>query len=89
MEILRRVYLGLFAALIFGGFPALFCAVVTWRVVRARREGVWVARKMGRLCRWTLQDHPDRFRTAITHNTILAVGLGLIAGAAMIWVFLA
>ena len=29
MEILMRVYLGLFAALIFGGFPALFCAVVT------------------------------------------------------------
>ena len=89
MEILTRIYLGLFAALIFGGFPALLCAVVTWKVVRARREGVWVPRTMGRLRRWTVQDHPDKFWTAITFHTILAVGLGLIAAAVMIGMFLA
>lgn len=44
---------------------------------------------MGRLCRWTLQEHPDTFWTAITLNTILAVGLGFIAAAIMIWMFLA
>lgn len=82
MEILTRVVLGLFAAAIFGGFPALMCAVLIWKVVRSRREAVWVAPKTGR--RWTLQEHPERYRFYITFHTIVAVVLGLIACGVMI-----
>lgn len=87
MEILTRVVLGLFAAALFGGFPALMFAVLTWKVVRSRREGVWVAPKTGR--RWTLKEHPERYRFYITFHTILAVVLGLITSGVMIVSFVA
>lgn len=87
MEILTRVVLGLFAAALFGGFPALMFAVLTWKVVRSRRESVWVAPKTGR--RWTLKEHPERYRFYITFHTILAVVVGLITCGVMIVSFVA
>ncbi len=77
IEILKRLYVGLFAAAIFSGLPAMFCLVLSVKVMHSRRTGVWTG-KYGR--RWTQADDPDRFEAYVKITTVMAVGFGIVAG---------
>lgn len=77
IEILKRLYVGLFAAALFSGLPAVFSLLLSMKVVHSRRTGVWTG-KYGR--RWTQADDPDRFETYVKIATVMAVGFGIVAG---------
>lgn len=77
IEILKRLYVGLFAAAIFSSLPAIFCLLLSVLVMRARRTGVWTG-KYGR--RWTRAADPDRFEAYVKVATVMAVGFGIVAG---------
>lgn len=83
MEILKRLYVGLFAAAIFSSLPAMFCLLLSLKVKNARRTGVWITKYR----RWTQATDPDRFETCVRIATIQAVVIGILAGLTAIALF--
>ena len=76
IDILIRLLMSLFFAGLFSGLPAMFCLLLSLKVKKARRTGVWIG-KFGR--RWTRDSDPDRFEKYVNISTIQAVVMGVVA----------
>jgi hypothetical protein len=76
INILVRLLMSLFFAGLFSSLPAMFCLLLSLKVKKARRTGVWIG-KLGR--RWTRDSDPDRFETYVRISTVQAVVMGGIA----------